>query len=247
MKNSHIQMPKTVLKEFENKEKRCLYYYSFADQKIHRGHAKTLNTELGYYSDSTEDFLSKKIETKLGMLISQLKLMSFENGEIAPKEYEEVAFSYIYSLISRSSSFFESMKASSTFFQLFDVTSQHDVAAQNGYVTACELGLLKNYKVGFVLNEAEESMVIPTGGVVQLGMSLYCPLTPRRGICFISSANKKFYADNQIPVMSIGDEMINKINVMSFKQERERDKGYIASDRYETLSGLVTNCLISLQ
>lgn len=75
-------MPKTVLKEFENKETGFLYYYSFADHKIHKGHAKTLNTVLGYYSDATEDFLSKQIESKLGMLISQLKQMSFKEGEV---------------------------------------------------------------------------------------------------------------------------------------------------------------------
>ena len=62
MIKSHVQQPKLILKQFCN-ENGELYYYSFTEDTINKGHPKTLNTKMGYYSAETESFLSRSIET----------------------------------------------------------------------------------------------------------------------------------------------------------------------------------------
>lgn len=47
--NSHIQMPKCVLRNFAD-EKQTLFYFDFQKNAVKLGRAASLNTELGYYS-----------------------------------------------------------------------------------------------------------------------------------------------------------------------------------------------------
>lgn len=71
MIKSHVQQPKLILKQFCN-ENGELYYYSFTEDTINKGHPKTLNTKMGYYSAETESFLSRSIETPLGEAIKEV-------------------------------------------------------------------------------------------------------------------------------------------------------------------------------
>ena len=55
--NSHIQIPRFILDNFEDNQ-HLLYQLDVKDLSIRGGHAKTLNTKVGYYSNDTEGFYS---------------------------------------------------------------------------------------------------------------------------------------------------------------------------------------------
>lgn len=182
-KNSHIQMPRLVLKNFHNK-KNEFYYFDFLEQKIKRGHAKTFYAKQGYYSEFVEKYLGKKVESRLGVLVNFLKETNFQNGNNPPMDYEEIAYTYLYSLISRTPEFVEEMKKDSSFFQLLAIVDQHDIAAHDALVLAKERRILGEYKVAFLLNNTTEQFVLPAGGIVQYGTRLVCPISPWRGFVF---------------------------------------------------------------
>ena len=56
MINSHIQIPKLIFKNFHN-EKQELFFCDFEKRRIDKGRAKTLYTQMGYYSDYEKSFL----------------------------------------------------------------------------------------------------------------------------------------------------------------------------------------------
>lgn len=113
-------MPRLVLKNFHNKENE-FYYFDFLEQKIKRGHAKTFYAKQGYYSEFVEKYLGKKVESRLGVLVNFLKETNFQNDNNPPMDYEEIAYTYLYSLISRTPEFVEEMKKDSSFFQLLAI------------------------------------------------------------------------------------------------------------------------------
>lgn len=112
MVNSHIQMPKQVMKNFTN-DNGQLYFYDFKTEDI--GHPKTMYTEKGYFSDYVEDFLGANVESDLGKLIKFIKESDFEAGDVPPVQYGDIAFNYVYSLIARSPSFLKELNSNSVF------------------------------------------------------------------------------------------------------------------------------------
>ncbi len=67
--NSHIQMPESALKRFENQHHQY-YYYDVEGQFIgNHGHASSTNTQHGFYSRDVEEFLNANIETPFSNLM----------------------------------------------------------------------------------------------------------------------------------------------------------------------------------
>lgn len=236
--NSHIQIPKLILKNFHN-EKNELYYYDFLEQKIKKGHAKTFYTGKGYYSECVETYLDKSVETHLGVLVDFLKKTNFQNGDKPPDDYEDVAYKYLYSLISRAPVLVEKVNENSVFFQFLSKTEQHSCVAHDTLEMAKGKGLLREYKVAFLINHTTEQFVLPVGGAVQYcEEALLCPISPWRGIVF----NKKIKArkDQEILFFEIStvDEVIN-INMEAIRQEQRRNKKYIVASEAEILKKLL--------
>lgn len=105
--DSHIQMPKCVLKQFEIKtgaNQGKIYYYNFDNKKICLGCPKTLNTEKDYYGNDAENFLSDEIETPLGQIIKQLKDSLYEEkGFRLNQAFIDTILNYIYALLAKQS------------------------------------------------------------------------------------------------------------------------------------------------
>lgn len=234
--NSHIQMPRLVLKNFHN-EKNELYYFDFLEQTIKRGHAKTFYAEQGYYSEFVETYLGDKVESRLGVLVDFLKKTNFQNGNTPPTDYEEVAYTYLYSLISRSPEFVEEMKNDSSFFQLLSKVDQHDIAAHDALVMAKERRILGEYKVAFLINNTSEQFILPAGGIVQYGTQLVCPISPWRGLVF-----DKNIITEEAEIRLFEIQTVNEIidfNMESARQEQIRNKKYIVASKKEILRKLL--------
>lgn len=235
--NSHIQMPRLILKNFHN-EKNELYYFDFSERTIRRGHAKTFYAEQGYYSEFVEKYLDKKVEARLGVLVDFLKKTNFQNGDNPPTDYEEVASTYLYSLISRAPEFVEEMKHNSSFFQLLSIVDQHDIAAHDALVMAKERHILGEYKVAFLINNTTEQFVLPAGGIVQYGTRLVCPISPWRGIVFDKHIVTKSEAEIRLFEFQTVNEIVD-INTEAVRQEQVRNKKYVVASEKEVLRNLL--------
>lgn len=241
MTGTHIQIPRLILKNFHN-EKNELFYYDFDSDEIGRGRAKTFYCEEGYYSNDVEKYLGSKVESPLGQLVKFLKTASFIKGEEPPKQYEDTAFKYIYSLVSRAPSLLKEMQLSSSFFEIFSEVKQHDIAARDGLVLAKEKHLLQGYRVAFLINNTDEEFVLPTGGVVQHKKFLICPVSPKRAIVFDDRKNTNL-CEGEIALFEINDEYeIKDINVQSFRQEENGDKKYIVATNKNILKRILLMC-----
>ena len=228
MVNSHIQMPRQVMKNFTN-ENGQLYFYDFATGDIHMGHPKTMYTEKGYFSDYVEDFLGANVESDLGKLIKFIKESDFEVGDEPPVQYGDIAFNYVYSLIARSPSFLKELNSNSVFYQFLPLTDQHDVAAHDGLIMAREKNILRQYRISFLVNKSSEEIVLPTGGLTQYKYKIICPVTPKRAIV-LDDIQVIEEGKNIVAVYEVKDkDAIHMINQMSFIQEMKRDKKYVIS------------------
>lgn len=75
--NSHVQLPKVLLKNFRTDD--YLYYINTSSNEIIRNSAGKYNTNFGYYSLYFEDYLSKNYESIIVDIIN--KILPFANKE----------------------------------------------------------------------------------------------------------------------------------------------------------------------
>ena len=243
MVDSHVLIPKLIFKNFHN-ERQELFYYDFENEEIKKGHAKTLYTQMGYYSDYVEDFLGKRIESPLGSVVKHIANTDFQSCEGLPKDYEETIYRYVYSLVSRAPGMVDAINKNSVFFQLLSERDRHDIAAHDGLMWSIEKKWLKDYKIGFLVNNTSERFVLPTRGAVQVGGMLLCPISPYRAFVL----EKDFECDNVdeniniVPVYEIDStEAVVYINSQAFEQERKGDKKYVVATSPQELEKLVEN------
>lgn len=164
----------------------------------------------------------------LGEVVKFIKNTSFQNNETPPMGYEDVSFTYMYSLLSRAPSLVKEMNEESPFWKLFNETDQHDIAAHDALKLAKEKNLLQGYGVAFLNNNTDEEFVLPTGGVVQYKEYLICPVSTQRAIVFDNRRSVKLH-EGEISLFEIESEEIMEINVQAFIQEQLRDKKYVVA------------------
>lgn len=93
--NSHIQIPKLILKNFADHNHR-LHYYDFEKGVYGRSSPKSFYTEENYYSEEVEKYWDVEIESKLGVLAKLLKELTFEGKFSLPANYENTAIDYFF-------------------------------------------------------------------------------------------------------------------------------------------------------
>ena len=220
--NSHIQMPRTILKRFEDSN--CfLYYICFQDSvlSVKKGHAKTLNTQEGYYSEETEELLSKEVERHLDKTIKHFENIDGETCTI-PSDVEQHAFLYLYSLLARSSYFMESYSNTPRDCILKTLFEKDKII----------VFLKKTHRVSFIKNVSDAPFVLPTGGIFQMNTDLVCPLTPNTALHFYSNEEFKFSIIKD-------SDIISKLNLEAFHREYQHDRRYIVSNDRVYLSSLL--------
>jgi len=234
--DSHIQLPKVVIKQF-NDNNNLVYYYDFNFKRVKRGHAKTLYTEEDYYSENAEKSLCSELETKLGKLIKNIRETKFIEDVLLTAQDKETVFLYLYSLNSRSPSFHQ--KTYTYFDELLKVQEKHDYIALHGMELLKENKLLDNiYQAGVIDNISNLDFVLPANGIVQFCKeSLFCPLTPKRGIIFEPAIGKA--DDTATPPLKVDEDFVLNLNIMAIEQERKREKRYVIARDKEMLQFLI--------
>lgn len=237
--NSHIQMPRSILKRFEN-ENHILFYYDVKDGIIKRGHSKSLYQEYGYYSNDTETFLDKYIESPLGKILKYIENTDFSTPTTTPKNMQDIVMRYIHALIARGPSMISSINQSAIFFRFLSEREQHDCVAIESFRLAQQLGLFSEYFITFMINETGIPFVLPTGGLYAFKNIINCPITPNRAITLVkkesSEASQLLDGDTCHVFFTNRAEHIMKMNVRAFCEEINKDGQYIVAPEIEVLN-----------
>lgn len=243
--NSHIQMPKCVLKRFENQNHR-FYYYDVEKGIIgSNGHAKTTNTQFGYYSEKVEKYLNDNIEAPFSSVLQFVDSTDFDApGFYISPEFQQRVKSFIYTLIARDPSITSKVDAYSIFWNLLTEQSKHNFAAVKGAELAQEQGFFDSYIVTFSVNKTKRPFILPMCGIYSYklwdNIHINLPVSPQIAITLVEQKGiPRLLNKNIISMYAIEEEIIvDRMNGLAFRTQCNAGWGYIVSPEKTVLENL---------
>ena len=244
---SHIQMPKLLLKRFHNENNR-FYYYDVAGKFIgNKGTAESTNTEFGYYSVDTENYLSDNIETPFGKILAYIDSLDFTQEYFAmPFDFEQSTRAFIYSLLSRDPAMVSTVNKHSVFLQFLPKQSRNDFTAIIGILQAKQNDPFAEYFLTFMVNHTE--VPFPIAGLYSYSINghsiINLPISPNIAICLVHKGYAKHLMHDNGMVSMFMVELPVKIiqmNIWAFISQKKRNWGRIICPSREELARLVDN------
>ena len=245
--NSHIQMPRCIIKNFENSANE-LYYINIEEKncEIKKGHSKTLYTEENYYSESVETFLDKKVESPFGEIAKFIKEVDLNSTFTLPKDFKERTHQFVAHLIYRGKRLQEEINKNSVFFQFFSDFDKHNIPiilAQNNDTID---KLLSQYEYTIAFNSTMIPFVLPTYGLIAFGLSSYSafllPITPERAICLVHKDGLRLLIKNgRINILLFNDNnKVKQINNYAYEHLKNNKYGCLISNNKSELQRILT-------
>lgn len=244
--NSHIQMPKCVLKRFEN-QNHSFYYYDVEKDIIgSNGHAKTTNTQFGYYSEEVEKYLNDNIEAPFAKVLQFVDKTDFDDPKFTfSKDFSESVKAFIYALLARDPVLLSNIDKNSIYNQFLPKRYQHDFAVKQGMRIARERGYFDSYTVTFSVNKTPKPFVLPICGIYSYklcdAIHVNLPVTPQVAITLVEPKGIQSILNKDIVSMyEITDKLIvERMNSLAFKTQRNAGWGYVISPEKAVLEELL--------
>lgn len=233
--DSHIQVPKCVLKRFGVKHR--FFYYDVEKGIIrNNGHSKSFNTQVGYYSSGTEQYLSDNIETPIGKLLKAIDEMdsSSDAPPVIPN-LDRTIKTYIYSLMSRDPGMRDRINRHSVLYQFCPEQSQNVFSAVAGIKISQEKDFFKSHTATLIINRTSTPFLLPVLGFCAAHESgvkyALVPLLPSAAGVLIPNAAYDNYANKgQVPYYLIDNEaVVRDINRETVKVQIRAGCGMIVS------------------
>ena len=189
--DSHIQIPKGVLKHFADHTHR-VYYLDTKTEHIGLAGAKKLGTEYGYYSDKHEQFLNKEIENPLINLGGKVRqLLCDESLTLTLSNEEETILKrYIAASIARSNLALNAMqKASGIYSQLMlSAQQKHDfISAFGATQNSIVYKTFESYFLVVLINRTDVNWVVPRNCFYTVSSKefecIVAPVSPKCALC----------------------------------------------------------------
>ncbi|MBN1777014.1 MAG: hypothetical protein JW811_02735 [Clostridiales bacterium] len=184
--NSHIQVPKGVLKYFADPISKKVWYLDIQKGKIRKVSPRKLGCSLDYFSGDMEDFLDANVESPVSKLNKKARDFCLgEDQTITITVQDQVTVKlYVKNLLVRSKFALQSILDNSITAELFNDQSNHDDLVYTGLVTKGSIDdLLKKGKVSLLVNHTEHNLVIPRNGfysIISQGVEyLIIPISPK--------------------------------------------------------------------
>lgn len=248
MIDSHIQMPKLLLKRFHNKYN-FLCYYDIAEKIVKtRGTAHSLNTSFGYYSDETERFLSEKIETPIGRIFKYLDDVGIETKSIisAHSDIRDTIIDFIYALIARAPNFHKQMCTEDSVLNLLTPQERRDTIIKAGIAIEKEACIFSEYIITFLFNKTNIPFVLSMNGIYQYTLNgfpvINLPISPYVAIFLVhKNYSKRFiHSDGAISMIEFNNpEDIMLMNDQAFQSQQKHGWGYVVCPERDELDRLV--------
>jgi hypothetical protein len=233
--DSHIQMPKCILKNFVNKYQ-SFYYYDVAESKIKLSRPKSLNAQNGYYSDRIERMLQKIVESPLGDKLKYVKENDFSKPIDIPRGFKDVVMTYIHSLIARAPHMYGTIENHSIFLQLlnsFNETDKHDSAVDTVLEKAKNNSPFKDYIVTMLVNKTEVPFLLPIGGMYSYGDFICAPISLNRAFALVKKdsnlCNELIDGELCKVLMVENKSVLHQMNRFAIQAEVSHNKQYVVS------------------
>lgn len=247
---SHIQTPKGVIKFFEiskKEESPFVWAYDVEKNKIYKAHAKSLNTEKGYYSGEVEEYLSREIEKPYIDLVYKVsKIVARDNY----KEYSHLNYytmnkivqSYKNALVQRDPDMLKSFEKTE---YLKTISSQ----GRKYYVVEHMIELLKgkdHFDLAICINNTEIPFILTMNGMysgIDSKNNIIVFISACPNFCFelIQNNNKINRGKNIVQLRYLTSDSINELNKKQSLQQIKRGHGFIACGDKTVLDKLVHN------
>ena len=185
MIRSHIQLPKWIMKNFQDEKTGKIPYLRLANQNIGQSGIMKLGVQEDYFSADGEEFLCQKIEKPLSTLRD--KVLDFISGTAdkveLPAEDEQLLRRYFYLSTSRSKSALNFLKSHSVISQFMPEQVNHDTLVQSAYELSDVSGnWVCGYIMGVYVNQTDTGFVVPRNCYYSLpqksAQCIVMPITP---------------------------------------------------------------------
>ena len=199
--NSHIQMPKGVLKKFVN-QSNSLYYYDITTKAIKKGTPKSLNTQENYFNADMEEFLNKKIETPF------LKVLRYIENHIdndifsLPDDFIHSIKEYFNALLARNPKMCDDSIESTSLAKFFlNQQSQHILTVLSALEIIEKQNMFGDYSITFIKNNTQLPFILPIMGMYSYTTNngekkIILPITEKIAILMIDNNFLTNYVDS---------------------------------------------------
>lgn len=244
---SHIQIPKGILKYFGDPDKSGrIWYLDVSNGNVGLAGAGKLGTLSGYYSDEMEKYLNQAIETPLMQLNAKVRcfLASNDNKLTLSTKSEEVLKKYILSAIARSDLAKRSFEESSLTAFYYDEQENHDFLVHFTAERFKLESIIGECSFGVLINRTPRNLVVPRNCFYTAkSCGVYCIIAPISPNCALALFPQEYpykKADNnEFVIGNIDDESaIEIMNVRALIYEYVFNKCFIASNSKEEIEGL---------
>jgi len=244
--DSHIQMPKVLLKRFQNNKNR-FYYYDVVKQIIgNNGTAKSINTEVGYYSEKAEHYFSDNIETPFGSMLKYIEETGISGDTFSiGSDAEQIIKNFICALVARGPDFNNKMNSEKDFWASFPLQFQHDYIAKTGLELAIENDVLSDYIVTFMINNTSIPFVLSMDGIYNYTLNghlvINLPIMPFVTATLIhkSYTSRVVREDGALTMFEINKyDDIMLMNDCAFSSQLKRNWGYVVCPEKDELARL---------
>lgn len=245
--NSHIQMPRMMLRRFENEHKLLCSYSVISGHIASKASAKTVNTQKGYFSENTEKYLSQSVERPFSEALKEIDTFDFETPNFQVSlELQQKILHYAYALMARSKIMENQVKSKFVIAAALNEQALHDVTVFNGIQAAILQDFWGEYYIGFVHNISPLPFVLPTSGIYgvleegrETNINVVMPISPSLAI-MLREPHKE-----EIPYIffrrEADENTILAFNAMAFEYQCRRGVGFVVSPTREPLQMILDN------
>ena len=248
MIRSHIQLPKWIMRNFQDEKTGRIPYLGLANLKIGQSGIMKLGVLEDYYSADGEKFLSQLIEKPLSTLRD--KVLNFINGTAnkveLPAEDEQLLRQYFYVSTSRSKSALNSLKTQNVISQFMPEQVNHDTLVQSAYALSdVSDNLVSEYIMGVYVNQTDTEFVVPRNCYYTLpqesAQCIVMPITPTIALgLFPPSFVEKHPLFNQYRIQIVNDISVAQImNMRALLYEYAVNNEFIIGRQKKELERLI--------
>lgn len=236
--DSHIQIPKCVLRKFTN-EKQIFHKYEINTKRISKGNPKKTGTEENYYSESMEKVLNLNLENKLPILLNFAEeIKNTKNYININDEIQDIGMLYFKSLIFRNLNFHNQVKEKSVFAQFINKTYINDFCVNYGmnenldnYFVGTKFDKkvsLENLDITFLNNYTKIPFVLPYCGMYSCDFNKkYAIFIPLNSFCCMMLLQKGEACNQIFYVEEDNIKLIEKMNKIAVNKQINEGNGYI--------------------
>ena len=234
--NSHIQMPESMLKRFENLHHQ-FFYYDVSRRFIgNHGHAGTTNTRHDFYSSDVEAFLSANVEKPFAAVLKTVDEISIEppQGHI-DSVFDFTAKRFVYALVARNPDNIDHIKEYSFLTDFLSERDSHDAGMMLGFAAETEREFLAGYGTTIAINMTEVPFILPTCGAYYIQLQriehIVLPVSPEKAIVFVEEKGKDAVIHDGIVHPYRVDDVhgVQVFNEAAFSTQCRYGNGFIVS------------------